>query len=222
METCGPQILLTLDHVKSGTFSRQIKIVKKPRKHLHRIVFEQEPGDPGVYWAVADDEDVEERLAQAAPVLHLPAGGVVLPHVKGVVPGLGLLVDADLVLLVVSVFPPEELCPGDQLPPSLVVHEPTQLGLDHLLHGLGATLGEGLHQQPTLLVVCELVKRTVILGASSGNDTIQNNTGIKNGFLVATVPHHELNNFSQIFYTVTQIIPQSHDFIVITGPLSGH
>ena len=112
---------------------------------------------------------------------------------QGVVPGLGLLVDADLVLLVVSVFPPEELCPGDQLPSALVIHEPAQLGLDHLLHSLGATLGEGLHQQPALLVVCQLVKRTVIFCSSPGNDTIQNKTGIENGFLVATVPHHDSN-----------------------------
>ena len=156
---------------------------------LHRVVFEEEPGDPGVYGAVADYEDVQERLPEAAPVLHLPAGGVVIPHVQGVVPGLGLLVNVDLVLLVVPVFPPEEFCPGDELPPALVVHEPAQLGLDHLLHRLGAALGEGLHQEPALLVVCELVERTVILRSSSGNDAIQNNSGIEDGLLVAAVSH---------------------------------
>ena len=142
-----------------------------------------------MYRAVADDQDVEEGLPEAAPVLHLPAGGVVLPHVQGVVPCFCLLVDVDLVLLVVSVFPPQKLCPCDELPSTLVVHEPAQLGFYHLLDGLGAALGEGLHQQPALLVVCEFVQRTVILRASSSNDTIENNTGIKNGFLVATVSH---------------------------------
>ena len=68
-------------------------------------MLQQEPGYPGVDGAVADDEDVEERLSYAAPVLHLPAGSVVLPHVQRVVDRLARLVNVDLVLLVVPVLP---------------------------------------------------------------------------------------------------------------------
>ena len=131
--------------------------------------------------AVADDEDVEERLPNAAPVLHLPAGSVVLPHVERVVDGLAGLVNVDLLLLVVPVLPAEELGPRDQLPPALVVHEGTELSLDHFLHlqttilvicsqstcqklsySLGPSLSEGLNQLATLLEVSQLVERTVI------------------------------------------------------------
>ena len=146
---------------------------------LHRVVFEEEPGDPGVYGAVADYEDVQERLPEAAPVLHLPAGRVVLPHVQRVVDGLAGLVNVDLLLLVVPVLPAEELGPRDQLPPALVVHEGTELSLDHFLHlqtificsqptyqklsySLGPSLSEGLNQLATLLEVSQLVERTVI------------------------------------------------------------
>ena len=62
---------------------------------------------------------------------------------------------------------PEVLGPGDELAPALVVHVGGQLGLDHLLHGLGAALGEGLHQQPALLEVGESVERAVVLAAGS-------------------------------------------------------
>ena len=62
---------------------------------------------------------------------------------------------------------PEVLGPGDKLAPALVVHVGGQLGLDHLLHGLGAALGEGLHQQPALLEVGESVERAVVLAAGT-------------------------------------------------------
>ena len=39
-----------------------IKLKREQHKNLHRVVFEQEPGYPGVYGAVADDEDVKEGL----------------------------------------------------------------------------------------------------------------------------------------------------------------
>ena len=118
--------------------------------------------------AVTDDEDVQQRLSKTSPVLHLPAGGVVLPHVQRVVPGLGPLVDVDLLLLVVPVLPPEVLRPGDQLPPTLVVHEPTQLGFDHLLNSLGSSFGECFYKKTTLLEVGKSVQRTVILCTGSG------------------------------------------------------
>ena len=85
-------------------------------------MLQQQPGDPGVDGAVADDEDVQQTLPDAAPVLqvtrvtchesrvtchlHLPARGVILPHVQRVVPSLGALVNVDLVLHVVAVLPP--------------------------------------------------------------------------------------------------------------------
>lgn len=118
--------------------------------------------------AVADDEDVEQRLSNAASVLHLPAGNVVLPHMQRVVTSLAPLVNVDLVLGVVPIFPPEVLRPGDQLAPALVVHEARQLGLDHGLHRLGAALGEGLHQHSSLLEVGQLVQWTVILATCPG------------------------------------------------------
>ena len=62
---------------------------------------------------------------------------------------------------------PEVLGSGDELAPALVVHVGGQLGLDHLLHRLGAALGECLHQQPALLEVCESVERAVVLAAGS-------------------------------------------------------
>ena len=119
---------------------------------------------------VTNDEDVQQRLANAPPVLHLPARRVILPHVQRIVHGLGPLVDVDLLLLVVPVLPPEVLRLGDQLPPTLVVHEPTQLGLDHLLNSLGAALGECFDKKTSLLEVCESVERTIIFCTGSSNN----------------------------------------------------
>ena len=51
---------------------------------------------------------VSDRMSRVTCVtchLHLPARGVILPHVQRVVPSLGALVNVDLVLHVVPVLP---------------------------------------------------------------------------------------------------------------------
>ena len=150
-------------------------------------MFEKKSSDPGVDRTVADDEDMEQRLPDTTTILHLPARDMVLPHMERIVAGLAPLINVDLVLGVVPIFPPEKLCPCDQLPLPLVVHEPRQLGLDHGLHGLGAPLGKGLHQQSSLLEVGQLVQRAIILSAGSGDDSVKDNSRIEDCLLVATI-----------------------------------
>ena len=81
----------------------------------------------GVNEAVAHDEDVEERLAQGASVLHLPAGGVIFPGEEGIKLSHPGLVNTDLLLHVVPELPPHVLGPSDELPLPIPVHQRPQL-----------------------------------------------------------------------------------------------
>ena len=67
MEAGGAKILFSLHHVKSAA----------------REILEQQPGDPGVDGAVADDENVQQALPQTASELQGPSTAIDRHETRG-------------------------------------------------------------------------------------------------------------------------------------------
>ena len=161
VERARAQVLFALDHVDG-----------QPREAL-----EQRARYPRVRAGVADDEHVQQALAQRATVLHLPAGLVVAPRRQRIeARERGLYGQNDLRHS--TELPAEVFGPVDRAALAIGVHQHPKALPDVALHFLLATAVVRLDQLAALLVIGQLVQETLVVVARLADHAIENRASV--------------------------------------------